>query len=218
MKSLLWVVVMPFIVFRPCAHADSILNINITYATAVMAPNDGSGDNVFFTLIGPGTTITGTGGMGCSSWCFGPIPDLSSVGVSEVFVGFFQSATIMGTTFDPQTLNLCCLFSFSGGLNPSANGFVGSGETFTLLNLTLPCCGVWSLNFSFFPADGASPAYYQFVNGSFTAGTPVVTPEPGMLGLMATGLAGIVGVIRGKRLIYQRRAKRIYFPIQDVLP
>jgi len=198
MRRLLSVVVVAFAVLAPCAYADSILNINITYVTAGLGPDGG----VFFVLIGPGTTITGQGGMGCYAWCLQAIPDLSSVSTSQVFVGAFLSVTIAGTTYNPDFLSLCCLFSPSGGLNGSASGFVGSGETFKPLNLTLPGGGGWNLNFAFSPASGGLPAYYTFVNGTFTAGTPpAATPEPGTLGLMATGLVGIVGAIRRKRLI-----------------
>jgi PEP-CTERM motif-containing protein len=202
MKRLLSVVVVAFAVLAPCAYADSILNINITYVTAYMGPNY-AGDNISFTLIGPGTNITGIGGMACFAWCQGPIPDLNSVGTSQVFVSSFTSALVGGTAYDPNSnISLCCIFSSSGLLNPSASGFVGSGETFKLLNLTLPSGGGWNLNFAFFPASGGNPAYYVFVNGTFTAGTPpAATPEPGTLGLMATGLVGIVGAIRRKRLI-----------------
>ena len=210
MKRLLWVVVMLFVVFAPCAYADSIptLNVNITFATVSMGPNDGSGDNVSFTLIGPGTNITGIGGMACFDWCSGPIPDLTFVGTSQIFLsGSFGSATIRGTNYDPETLSLCCLFSASGDLNSSVGGFVGEGDTFTQLNLTLPCCVSWGLNFVPVPPEGDFPGGFQFVHGELIAGTPpAATPEPGTLGLMATGLAGIVGVIRKKRLICRRKA------------
>ncbi len=204
MKRLFSVVVLAFVVLAPCARADSILNINITYVTAFMGPNNGSGDNISFTLIGPGTNITGIGGMFCIAWCSGPIPDLNSVGTSQVFISNFLSATVGGVTYDPNNdISLqCCLFSSSGGLNGSVSGFVGEGQTFKLLNLTLPGGGGWNLNFAFFPASGGSPAYYQFVNGSFTAGTPPApVPEPNTLAYVATGLAGVVGLVRRRRLL-----------------
>src|SRR5229473_8719408 len=137
MERLLSVVLMAFFVLAPCAHADSILNINITYVTATMVPNDGSGDNLSFTLIGPGTTITAIAGMGCSDWCSGnPIPDLSSVFASQVFVSFFTSATVGGTTYNADTdISLsCCVFDVDGNLSSSVSGFVGEGETFKVVN------------------------------------------------------------------------------------
>src|SRR6266702_2253737 len=91
MRRFLSVVVLTFFALAPSAHADSILNINITYVTAFMSPNNGSGDNISFTLIGPGTTITGIAGMACFSWCNGPIPDLDSVATSQVFISNFLS-------------------------------------------------------------------------------------------------------------------------------
>ena len=196
MKRLLSVVVLAF-VLAPCAHADSILNINITYVTAFLSPGGG----VFFSLIGPGTSIsTSDAGMACSDWCSGPIPDLSSAGTSgQVFIGFFQTALVGGINYDPNNdISLCCFF---GDFSGSVSGFVGEGETFKLLNLTLPGGG-WNLKFDFFPATGGSPAYYQFVSGTFTGGTPPApVPEPGTLGFMATGLAVLAGVIQRQRSI-----------------
>jgi hypothetical protein len=192
--------VLAFVVSAPCAYADSIpiLDINITYATASLGPDGG----VSFALIGPGTNITGFGGMGCYAWCLQAIPDLSSVSTSQVFVGGFLSVTIAGTSYNPDLLNLsCCLFSGSGDLSPSASGYVGQDVTFRYLNLTLPGGG-WNLNFAFIPASGGSQAYYVFVNGTLTAGTrPAVTPEPGTLGLMGTGLVCLAVVVRRKRLL-----------------
>jgi len=202
MKRLLSVVVVAFFALAPLAHADSILNINITYVTAFMSPNNGSGDNISFTLIGPGTSITGIGGMACFSWCNGPIPDLNSVATSQVFVSNFLSATVGGIAYDPNNdLSFqSSLFSSSGGLNGSVSGFVGEGATFKLFNFTLPGGGGWNLQFDFSPASGGSPAYYQFVSGTFTAGTPPApVPEQGTLGFMATGLAGLVGVVQRRR-------------------
>ena len=85
----------------------------------------------------------------------------------------------------------------SGDLNRSVSGFVGEGPTFTQLKLWLPTeFGTsWDLTFNVIPAEGDSPAGYQFVHGEFIA----ATPEPGTIGFMATGLAGIIGVIRRKR-------------------
>ena len=133
MKRTLSLAVLAFVVSAPCAYADSIpiLDINITYATAGLGPDGG----VSFALFGPGTTITGYGGMACYAWCLQAIPDLSSVNPSQVFVGGFLSVTIAGMSYNPDLLSLqCCLFSASGDLGGSVSGFVGQDETFRYLN------------------------------------------------------------------------------------
>jgi len=192
--------VLAFVVSVPRLYADSIpvLDINITYATASMGPDGG----LVFALFGPGTTITGYGGMACFSWCSGPIPDLSSVDSTQVFVGAYLSATIAGTAYDADFLSLsCCLFSSSGGLNGTASGFVGQDVTFKYLNLTLPGGG-WNFKFDYFPPLNGNPPFYQFNSGSFIAGTPPApTPELGTLALMGTGLVGLAMVIRRRRLL-----------------
>jgi PEP-CTERM motif len=200
-KRIRSLVALAFVLSAPCAYADSIpiLDINITYATASMGPDGG----VVFALFGPGTDITGYGGMACFSWCSGPIPDLNAVSAAQVFVGAFLSVNIAGTSYNPDLLSLnCCLFSPSGDLSGSVSGFVGQDVTFRYLNLTLPGGGGWNFNFDYFPPMNGNPAFYQFASGSFTAGTPpAVTPEPGTLGLMTTGVVGLGGAIRRRRLL-----------------
>ncbi|PYX33301.1 MAG: hypothetical protein DMG77_00650 [Acidobacteria bacterium] len=189
-----------FAVFAQCSFADSIQTFQITQVTMIMGPNDGSGDNLGFTLTGPGVTITGFGGMACFDWCSGPIPAPTG-NPTEVFVSFFGSATIGGTAYDPMSLSLdCCLFNANGGVNASASGFVGEGDSFTQFNLILPTNGKWTLNFAFQPPESGNPGYYYFTDGEFSAQTRV-TPEPGMVGLMLTGLAGIAGIVKRKTTV-----------------
>src|SRR5437016_14651856 len=92
----------------------------------------------------------------------------------------------------------------SGDLNRSVSGFVGEGPTFTQLKLWLPTeFGTsWDLTFNVIPAEGDSPAGYQFVHGEFIA----ATPEPGTIGCMATGWAGRTGVTRRQVLLRPGRA------------
>jgi hypothetical protein len=203
-KRILSLAVLAFVVSAPSAYADSIptLDINISYATAGMGPDGG----VLFTLVGPGTTITGFGGMACSPWCSGPITDLSSVNAGQVFIGGFLNVTIAGISYNPDLLSLqCCLFSAFGDLGGTVSGFVGQDETFRLLTLTVPG-GSWNFKFDSFPASNGNPPYFLFNSGSLTAGTPSArTPEPGTLGLMFTGLAGLAGMVRNKRLSLRRK-------------
>jgi hypothetical protein len=170
-----------------------------------MGPNDGSGENARFTMIGPGTQITGIAGMACFDWCSGHVTN-DPVVLSQLFLGPFQSATVNGVSYDPNVgqFNLfCCAFSDSGYLNSSVDGQVGSGDTFAPLFLTLPSPAAWDLTFNTYPEGQA------FVHGTFTAGTPPSpVPEPGTIELVATGLAGIIGAM-GKKLLIRRRGANL---------
>jgi PEP-CTERM motif len=202
MNRLRCIVALLFAVFGPYVYADGVpfISANITYVTVSMGPNNGSGDNASFTMIGPGTQITGTAGMACFDWCSGDITN-NPVSLSQLFLGPFNSATVNGVSYDPNSdfTLFCCAFSDSGNLNSSVSGQVGSGDTFAQLGLTLPCCGAWNLTFNTFPEGQA------FVHGTFAAGTPPSpVPEPGAIGLLATGLAGVVALIRRRPLICRR--------------
>jgi PEP-CTERM motif-containing protein len=78
----------------------------------------------------------------------------------------------------------------------------GDFPNFSSFQLNMPQTGHLVLTFNFFPASGGVPANYEFSQGNFVATT---TPEPGTLGFMVTGLAGIIGVIRRKRTQVPRR-------------
>ena len=45
--------------------ADSLKTYVITQGSMSMSPNNGSGDNISFSLTGPGVSITGIAGMLC---------------------------------------------------------------------------------------------------------------------------------------------------------
>ena len=197
-------------------YADSIANFNITQATMFVGVNNGTGDNIFFDLTGPGTNISGDTGAGCFDWCsfntFLP-GDALSPGIGQLSVSLFHSAMIGGNTYDPDSeiaftstfsLDVGGSFIFPPNLNGSTftaclpastpssiSGFAGSGATFTEFNLKMPSGGHFCTTWDF---DAAS-RQYQFSQGKFVATT---VPEPGTLGFMVTGLASIVGVIRKK--------------------
>jgi hypothetical protein len=181
-----------------CSFADSSPTFQITQATMSMGPNNGSGDNLSFVLTGPGVTIAGIGGMACFDWCSGP---LSSPGgsPSQIFVDNFGTAILGGIGYFAGYLSFNnSLFDMNGGLNPSANGFVGEGASFIQFALTMPTDGRWALNFGYVPPQDGIPGYYVFTHGEFSASQTFVTPEPGAVGLMLTGLAGIAGIIKRK--------------------
>ena len=216
MKRLIWGIAILFVVSATGAYADSVFTFNITQATVFVGPNDGSGDNVFFALTGPGTNISGNGGIPCWDWCYSTFSpgDSPSVGIGQIFLDspIGGELTIGGKTYDPNTLSLqgvsvTVLGSFTFPANPNVStfaaclpaempgsiaGFAGEGESFIQFNLQMPPGGTFCTTWSF---DSAS-ATYQFSQGKFVATT---VPEPGTIGFMGTGLVGIIGVIRRKR-------------------
>ena len=179
-----------------CSFADGIQTFHITQATMFMGPNNGGGDNVFFSFTGPGLNITGFGGMACFDWCSGPISDPNFADTSKIFIDEFQTATIGGKSYDPETLDFNSLFDDFGGLNASTTGSVGA-EDFIQFRMTAPRNGSWSLDFASTVDQDGNPAFI-FTGGQFSASAPVLTPEPATVGLMLTGLAGIAGIVKRK--------------------
>src|SRR6266481_2960619 len=184
-----------FAVTAQCSYADSIRTFHITEVNIFMGPNDGSGDNVGFSFTGPGVNITGIGGMACFDWCSGPISDPNIANTSQIFVTFFDTATIGGTSYDPSTLAFNSLFDAFGGLNASTAGSVGEGDSFIQFRMTAPTNGTWSLGFAPTVDQNGNPAFI-FTDGKFSASAPLPTPEPATVGLMLTGLAGIVRIVK----------------------
>jgi hypothetical protein len=181
--------------------ADSIKTYWVTSVTMQMAPNNGSGDNIFFTFTGPHIQFSGIGGMGCFEWCGAdPIYDTPSVMPSQVYITGFGDVTIAGVVYPGYDLgfNGPGLFNDYGGVYPFVNASTGEGDSFFEFNLRLPQNGNWGASFTYIPPDGDMPGYYLFDGASFFArGT---TPEPGTIALTLTGLAGIAGMVKRKHL------------------
>jgi hypothetical protein len=171
------------------ARADPIATFPVMDATMFMTPNV-VGDNISFTFTGPGMDVRGIGGMACFAWCTGnPIPPGVDTNLTQIFISNFTKAVLGGVTYDPSTeigVSSPTFFNDSGGLNPIAMGFVGSGPTFAEFQMIMPTNGSWSLNFA--PAtDEHGNATTRFVNGTFSASTP----DPGTAVLMLVGSAGL---------------------------
>jgi PEP-CTERM motif len=184
------------------AHAEPIPTYHVTDAAMFMLPNLGAGEHISFALTGPGVDIRGEAGMACFEWCSGaPIVPGTVIGLSQIFTDGFNMALVGGVTYDPFSeigILSPSLFNDSGGLNPIATGFVGSGPTFTDFRLTLPTNGNWNLNFVS-TTDENGNSTVAFVNGRFSASAPVPTPEPGTFGLMLAGSAGIAWIRKRRR-------------------
>ncbi|MGC2197734.1 MAG: PEP-CTERM sorting domain-containing protein [Terriglobales bacterium] len=211
MKRLLWKVVMLVVVFVPCSYADSF---QITQVTGSMDPRTGQTfETILFTFTGPGTTFQAFGAMQCYPWCYndqGLQPDTStSIGevfVTSIFGPGFGPVILGGKTYNVAGFDQTSFFSTGGALNPSVVLLVDQGAGLKEAELTLPQNGGWTFHFDYIPPHDDSPGGYLFNHGEFyNASPPTPVPEPGTLGLMATGLAGITGLIRRKRLICGRR-------------
>lgn len=190
-------------------NADTI---SITQAVISINLNFGAGDNVSSSMTGPGTQISGGGGAGCD-FCFTNaflFPG-TSVSASVDFIAPLQSllaVQINGTTYDPNNLSFGSSFISSGTITfPAGNvpvftvtlpatvadihgGVISAGQSLTLIIHP----GELVLSFHLKPANDVFPANYEYAGGEF-----ITTPEPGTLGLMASGLAAIAGAIVGNR-------------------
>jgi PEP-CTERM motif len=220
MMRLIWGTAILFGVSATCAYADSVSTFNITQATVFVGAGS---DNVSFSLTGPGISILGFGGIQCQlDWCDGQVfpPGSSAPGGfgfdGQIFLG--ETDVKLGGHDLGDTLDLTPFLALntSGGftfpMNPTAGssftgcqpaampssftGSAGSGDDFTNFILQMPTGGKFCSTWDFVPASEEFPAGYQFSQGKFLAAT---VPEPSTLGLMATGLAGIIGVVRRKR-------------------
>jgi hypothetical protein len=215
MKSFQWAIVMPVAVLAKCAN-DSIPTFNITQATLFVGSNDGSGDNIFFQLTGPGTNISGDTGIPCFDWCdlnnFSP-GDAPPIGIGQMSISlsiarysggqsmthstksrslrFFRSM-FPAASFSPRNSN-SSLFTacVPASMTSPLSGYAGSGETFTQLQLNMPAGGSFCTTWNFDAVSGQ----YQFSQGKFLATT---VPES-TFGFLVIGLVSIAGVIRMKR-------------------
>ena len=219
MKRFQWAVAVPLLVLAPYAQADSPPTYDITHATVVVRAGS---DNVGFTFTGPGTDISGSGGIACQeTWCDGQVFPSGSVVIVElgqIFIDSFDTAKIGGHDTDPNTLGLTGLaldtsgdlvFSGTSGgtfcqgaaLSTPVSGTANSGDTFTDFMLKMPA-GEFCTNW-FYSVDQGG---FIYDGGKFVADTAAV-PEPGTLGLMVLGVAGMFGMVRTSRRDYRRSPK-----------
>jgi hypothetical protein len=221
MKRFQWATPLLLLILTQCAYADSISTFvaqaNITFLT-----NFGSGDNQGSTFTGPGVNLSASGDVSCF-WCglgaYSLTPgssltpsvvtdglDFTFVHGSMTFGG--QSQVCFGASgvfgdcgLDASGITALRSFTFpTNGRNftvtmpATLNGPIGGALGANQFDLQIPS-GRLILTFDFVPGQsGGPPAYYQFSQGMFTT-----TPEPSTLGLMASGLAGIVGTVLRKR-------------------
>jgi PEP-CTERM motif len=200
------------------AHADSIRSLKVTKLSISFLPNDGSGDNAYFSLQARGTSITGVGGTGCFEWCgifntFAPgstlRPSISFFGIDGFFSVKMDTRSLNPDSFAIGTSSILALKAFrfpAGAVVPSftvhvpaklagpLQGVTQFGAQFVRFRLNLPPNAQLALTFTSTIGPDGSPAY-EFSSGKFIS---MVTPEPGTLALAAIGLAGISGLVRNR--------------------
>ena len=183
MKRFLWATPLLFVLISSVARADSV---NISFG-----PNSGSGDNFRIEQQSGGTTVILGGGTP-----FGFFDDIGYAagstlgGFTTVYLDY-GSAQIGGDYYDltvgTGTLFMSSLTLPTNGAStvtvPVTLSFAGSGTTDTG---------------AIFSAAGSATGTITFVQvgGLYYGGAFTATPEPGTLGLIATGLIGIFWVAR----------------------
>ena len=219
MRRLKWAIPLLFVVFLQFAYADGINTFQVSVFSYGFGVNQG-GDNAGYFFAGPGISLGGGGSASCVWWCSsGGVLSPGTLLVPDIFVDFESSeggVTIGGHTYHgPVDAGLFVSsitargFTFPAGGNvPSiftvtlpasfaaVHGEVADG---TLFDVNVPP-GELVLTFDYYPfVNVNSVSGYYFSQGSYKAqGVPGI-PEPGTIGLVATGLGGIVGLIRRKR-------------------
>jgi len=176
------------------ALADSVV---IDYG-----PNSGGGDNFGFAIRAPGLYISGFGGtpfdfFNCG--CFGPEyrPGSTLGGFTDIFFsdGFAQIGGISSeVSFDVGSLFMSSIVLPTNGKDFNAPVEIAFSASGTLVDTgdSITASGGANGHIKFDFSDGLYyPEYF------------IAAPEPGTLGLIGTGLIGILARVRKRRSVGQ---------------
>jgi hypothetical protein len=136
--------------------------------------------------------------MQCTDCFTDPIYGDPGFSASYGDIVFLSSFVINGVAYSGDSVGFNNLFNGFGGVSPLVSGFVGEGDTFFEFNLRLPTNGDWAASYTYYPPSGDQPGYFLFNDADF--GASATTPEPGTIALTLTGLGGIAGLARKRRL------------------
>jgi PEP-CTERM motif len=148
--------------------------------TAALATSIGTNDYTNYGTVSAGTaTVSGsaTTSLTISSQLISINSTLGNLGKVTVTTGTISGGVFTGGTISIVNTNNVTLFSST--LTGGTVTVIG-GNTFVAYNL------------------GGIVGGFQLTNGNIVSGDTIVTPEPGTLGLLGTGLVGLAGVIRRK--------------------
>lgn len=203
------------IILAGFAHADTFDVTQITFAVGPF--NATLPGELSFTLIGPGTNISGVGNFVCqSAWCSFPAttvpPGATLTSIGQIGLDNTLQSTVGGTILIANSIFLFDLsLDVLGSINLSTN-FSGStfstclpatvpnlnfvsgqtpSDTFVQFDLQTPTKGTFCTSWSF------SGGQYTFDRGTFTASA---VPEPDTIALMIPGAAFLICLARSKRM------------------
>jgi hypothetical protein len=152
----------------------------IALPTAAMAGTIGTNDYTNFgTVLGGTATVTGsaTTSLTISSELTGINGTFGNLGTVTVTTGAISGGTFTGGTLTITNASNVTLFS---GTFTSGTVSVIAGNTYVTYQM------------------GGIVGGFQLTNGNIVSGDTIVTPEPGTLGLLGTGLVGLAGIVRRK--------------------
>jgi hypothetical protein len=206
MKLVLRILPTVFVLISNTAFADTVReNLGVN---AGISPRIGMADlNAKVFLVGQGVLIEDSGGTVTGWFDFGKEYFPGDPGLGPTTVTWGPARLQIGSTFytsdqfelSPTLLNI-------PGITFPTNET--NGEVFTVtfpliwtldgtINTNCPSSGC---DFSFSSQPGKLNFAYLFnAGGYFAEGATFSTPEPGTLGLMAAGLAGIRGVFKKRK-------------------
>jgi len=195
MKRFLWVAPILFVAAMSVgASADTV--------QIFLFPNDGSGDNFGFQQQGKGGSIILGGGTP-----FAYFNAIQGYAAGSPFGGstpvFIDSVELNGTIVDTIANSSCTLFIPSFTFPTDGTG-VGMQVTATFSGTLVVYDAnnhLQQININDH-AEGFLSFYYDSTTGLYYPSSPVIftgtTPEPGTLGLMTTGILGMLGIARRK--------------------
>lgn len=152
----------------------------IALPTAALASSIGTNDYTNYGTVLAGTaSVSGsaTTSLTISSELTGINGTLGNLGTVTLTTGAISGGVFSGGTL--TIVNNSSVTLFSGTLAGGTVTVVG-GNTFVAYNL------------------GGIVGGFQLTNGNIVSGDTIVTPEPGTLGLLGTGLVGLAGIVRRK--------------------